>query len=328
MQGFFKFKQHAIRYSFGAFIMALLLLHVSGWMPIPFIERLEQDSYDARLKLLLPGGVDTRVVIVDIDEKSLSEQGRWPWGRDKLAALVDQLFEHYQINTLGFDVVFAESDDSSGYKALTQLQQQHFQGNVAFLEVLAKIRPKLDYDQRFADSLTGRRVVLGYYFSNQAIERSGALPPPILAPSAFQEKPVQTLRYVGFGANLPSLQQQAIAAGHFNPVVDSDGIARKISMLSEYEGGYYESLALATARVALGVAAIRPGFAQRGVSKRYAGLEWLEVGQQRIPVDRHAAALIPYRGVQGSFPYVSATDVLNGRVNPTMLHNKIALVGK
>lgn len=60
--------------------MATLLLHVSGKVPLSFIQQLEQNSYDARFNLLMLGGVDTRVVIVDIDEKSLSEQGRWPWG--------------------------------------------------------------------------------------------------------------------------------------------------------------------------------------------------------------------------------------------------------
>lgn len=320
-------KQHAIRYAMGVLVMATLLAHVSGWMPIAFLNQMELDSYDARLNVLMPRGVDQRVVIVDIDEKSLNEQGRWPWGRDKVALLINQLFSHYQINTLGFDVVFAEKDESSGYKALMQLQQSHFKDNPTFQKALDDIKGDLDYDQRFANSLDGKKVVLGYYFSNNALEKSGVLPPPNLNKSAFLGKPVRVSSYVGYGANLGLIQQHAKASGHFNPVVDVDGLSRKISMLSEYQGGYYESLSLAVARLATGGDAIKPGFAQRGVSNMYAGLEWLNVGERKVPVDSEVAALIPYRGPQGSFIYVSATDVLNGKVSPNLLKGKIILVG-
>jgi adenylate cyclase len=69
----------------------------------------------------MPRTLDERIVIVDIDEKSLAEVGRWPWGRNRLAELVDELFDRQKIAILGFDVVFAEADDSSGLKRLRQL---------------------------------------------------------------------------------------------------------------------------------------------------------------------------------------------------------------
>jgi adenylate cyclase len=53
--------------------------------------------------------LDERVVIVDIDEKSLAKVGRWPWGRNKLAELTNELFDRQKIALLGFDVVFAEA---------------------------------------------------------------------------------------------------------------------------------------------------------------------------------------------------------------------------
>lgn len=79
-------------------------------------------------------------------------------GRDKLADLVNQLFEHYQINTLGFDMVFAERDDSSGLRVLSNLQQSHFQDNATFKPIQADIEPLLNDDQRFADSLQGKKA--------------------------------------------------------------------------------------------------------------------------------------------------------------------------
>ena len=83
-----------------------------------FIERLENLAYDARVRLTMPNDVDDRIVIVDIDEKSLSKIGRWPWGRDKMASLINQLFDHYKVEMVGFDIVFASPDESSGLSML------------------------------------------------------------------------------------------------------------------------------------------------------------------------------------------------------------------
>ncbi len=109
----------------------------------------------------MPGGVDDRVVILDIDEKSLAEGGRWPWSRDKMAALVDRLFDHYDIQVLGFDVVFAEPDESSGLRSLEAIGRKELKDDPAYQNTLKGLRTTLDYDRRFAESMAKRNVVLG-----------------------------------------------------------------------------------------------------------------------------------------------------------------------
>jgi len=59
----------------------------------------------------------------------------------------------------------------------------------------------------------------------------------------------------------------------------------------------------------------------------YAGLESLKLGPRTIPVDADMAALVPYRGRQGSYRYVSASDVLQGKVEASVLRGAIVLVG-
>ena len=68
----------------------------------------------------------TIIVIVDIDEKSLAEEGRWPWRRNRMAQLLDELFDYYHVSVVGFDVVFAEPDESSGLKILENLAKGEF----------------------------------------------------------------------------------------------------------------------------------------------------------------------------------------------------------
>lgn len=321
--------KHGVRLSLSLAIVVLMLIHVTGLLPLSAIDRLENFTYDVRLNMLMPEGIDERIVIVDIDEDSLHAEGRWPWSRNKLAHLVNQLFDVYQVKVLGFDVVFAEKDESSGLKSLQDIQAGNLAGNQAFSEALAQLTPKLDYDQLFADSLKDRNVVLGYFFLRDAkANLSGTLPAPSFVEGSFKGKNIHFIEATGYGANLAILQNSASAAGHFNPDPDADGISRKVPMVIQYEGKAYEALSIAVAKAALSVDKIQAGYAEGfGVGKKYSGLEWLRLGNRRIPVDQQVSALIPYHGPQGSFNYVSATDILSGKADHAILKNKIVLVG-
>jgi adenylate cyclase len=95
--------------------------HASGWAPLRFVTLVDLAISDARLRAFMPRTLDPRIVIVDIDEKSLAEIGRWPWGRDTMAALVDELFTNQGAPVVGFDMVFAEPDNNSAFAALRQM---------------------------------------------------------------------------------------------------------------------------------------------------------------------------------------------------------------
>lgn len=329
MQIFSLLLKHAARVAISLVVLVILLLNTSEVLNFGFIKRLENFTYDVRLNLMMPSTVDDRIVIVDIDEKSLQEQGRWPWGRNKLATLLDQLFDRYHIKVIGFDVVFAEKDESSGLKNLEDIRANYMQGDAEFDQVLAELRPKLDYDRLFAKSLQGRNVVMGYYFTQDSRGNTvGILPHPSFVEGSFAGKNIFFKQATGYGANLQILQENARSGGHFNPDPDDDGITRKVPVLYEYKGAVYEALPVAIAKLALGAQRLEAGFAKgMGVGKKYAGLEWLNLGARKIPVDGKISSLIPYRGKQGSFPYVSATDVINGKADPDVLKDRIVLLG-
>lgn len=325
--------QHTVRFVLSAAILVLLLLNATGHVHLSAIQKLELFTYDTRLNLLLPEGRDARIVIIDIDEKSLQAEGRWPWGRNKLANLVNTLFDDYQIKVLGFDMVFAEKDESSGLQHLNAIKTQYLATDPtlgqALHQAVEALKPTLDFDRLFANSLKNRNVVLGYVFSHDAAAiGTGALPPASFDASHFKAKPIQWVTESSYSANLADFQANSQAGGYFNINPDADGIMRRVPMLVQHDRKIYQSLSLAMAGAALGAKNIEAGFAKGlGVGKRYAGLEWLKLGQHRIPVDKEVSALIPYRGPQGSFQYLSATDVLTHRVAPELLKNKIVLVG-
>jgi adenylate cyclase len=122
-------KKHAVRIVFGLVVVLFFLGHASDkWYRIPLIDRLEAIVYDTRVNLTMPRTLDERIVIVDIDERSLRTreeggEGRWPWPRSRMAVMMDNLFEKYGVAIVGIDVVFAEPDESSGLGVLEQLAQ-------------------------------------------------------------------------------------------------------------------------------------------------------------------------------------------------------------
>ena len=293
---------------------------------IGFITRLDNILYDWRLAMTMPRARDNRIVILDIDEKSLGEIGHWPWSRNVMAELLDKLFDRQGVQLVAFDVVWAERDPSSGIEVLDKLGRGELKDNAQFQSSYAALRPNLDFDGRFAAAMKGRPVVLGYYFNSEdRAVRVNALPRPVLLKGAFKGTNAEFHEWKGYTGNLPEYVQSAAAVGHINPFLDSDGVLRRVPLLVEFEGDYYEALSLAvfrtvTAKTMGGIQPVQPGFKERS-------LESLRVGPFEIPVDDNGAALIPYRNGKPSFKYMSVVDVLKDRVPAGALKDKIVLVG-
>ena len=322
-------KQHIVRIALGLAVVLLFIGHAARFYQIGIITQLDNIIYDTRLRLTMPRTQDERIVILDIDEKSLQEVARWPWPRDVMAKVVEKLFDRYQIALVGFDVVFAEADFSSGIKRLDELALKEFKQVPGFADTYERLRPQLDNDGMFAKAIKGRPVVLGYYLNSEGdAKRIAAIPDPVLPKGTFGGRNIAFTTWKGHGGNLAPFQQAAANAGHFNPLVDFDGVVRRVPMIAEYDGAYYEALSLAMVRTLLGFPKVEPGFAaDRLAHKGYAGLEWLKVGPLTIPVDETASALIPYRGGKFSFKYISLSDILNDRLPAGALKGKVALVG-
>jgi adenylate cyclase len=309
-------------------VLVLLLLHAAGTYRLLFVDSLDNLIYDARLRLTMPRTVDDRIAIVDIDERSLAEVGRWPWSRDRMTALVDRLFDD-GATTVGLDIVLAEPDDSSGLASLERLATHELQHDAGYLAALNGLRGQLDFDGRFAAAMRGRPIVLGYYLADHA-EPNGALPEPVMRASVFAGHRGGLNDRSGYGANLPIFQHAAATAGFFNPIIDFDGNVRRVPLLASHGGNVYEALSLAVTGMVLGKPEITPNFGEGG-DRTDDALESIDLhtprGTLRIPVDAEGAALVPYRGYAGSFRYVSAADVLDGRVPPARLQGRIVLVG-
>jgi adenylate cyclase len=281
----------------GLALTGILWFSLLGYLPIGIVATGDRLIQDQRLRWR-PVAPAAQVLIVDIDEKSLAEEGRWTWPRKRLADLVDRIVDKGQARVLGFDVVFAE--------------------------------PLPQEDEVFARALAGRPVVLGYYFtSDNGGRRIGQLPAPVMPVAGLSGVHARPLIWDGYGANRPGLAAAAASSGFFNAVVDPDGVVRSVPLLAVHDGRVYESLAVAMLRVALGGRAAGGGHA--GAAPLRIGSGTLGIGDLRIPFAHDLTARVPFAGAAGPgagrIAYLSASDVLSGAVDPAVFKDRVVLVG-
>jgi adenylate cyclase len=304
--------------------MAFMVLHISGALRIPLVDEIEEYLYDVRLRWSMPNTLDEQIVIVDVDERSIAEQGHFPWQRDTMADLVNILFDDYGVRVLAFDMLFAEPEESTALQLIDQLRDRPGL-SLPFDELEERWRT----DRQFAESLIARNVILGFVFKPIVSEReppeTGMLPMPSLFAEQLEGIAIPFYSGAGYTGNFAELQGAA-EFGAFFSYPRLDDVTRITPLLEAYQGDIYESLGLAAARLYLGNPPLQLEF---GDDEEFSGLtlEHIRLGDRRIPVDEKTQAYIPFRGPQGSFRYVSATDVLNRRVAPELLQDKLVMVG-
>jgi len=332
------FSRYGARWALGLLLTLAAVLYVRGDWTSHTIERQDTIISDMRMRLE-PFDTEPGIVIVDIDSKSLTEVGRFPWSRNVMAKLVDQLTRHYEAGAVGFDVSFPEPDTSSGFDVLERLAGKELRDVPALQAQLGKLKPALDYDGMFADSMRGRPVVLGFNLTSG--QAKGVLPEPAFTTEFLNGRELMAYAVDGYEANIAQLQQAAKGAGVFTAVPDADGIVRSSPLVFRVGDGYYSSLSLATLAAFLDTRAINPVLpkAVDTLSEREreaSAFDTLQLwtnkaGRVAFPVGDGMTSLVTFRGTGGpsggAFPYVSAVDVLNGKVAKEVLEGAIVLVG-
>ena len=308
-------------------LITTLLFAWSQFTNLPLLHTLQQRAefiaYDMRLNTSLDKqALDPRIVIIDVDEKSLGIEGRWPWPRDKIADLTDHLFEAGAV-VVGYDIFFSEPERNKAEAVLQQLQTNGT-NNSELITSIKTLIPEFDNDQRLAESLTERDVTLGYLFHAEAAQAVGELPQPLLTLRGEQAKRSGIKTMPNYTANLPLLQANAISSGFVTTWPDPDGIIRRTPMLIRHGDQVYGSLSLNIAKLYLFLEDAQISTAAIG---EIDAVENIMLGGTTIPTDGLGLALVPFKGVAGSFPYISATDILSGSLDETTLDGAIVLIG-
>jgi adenylate cyclase len=277
----------------------------------------EYALYDSVLRRAATNPPGPQVVIVDIDERSLSAIGQWPWRRDVIGRMIARVRD-LGAAAIALDMMFAEPDRQDQPAGARSARPD--EGAAA--SVASQAGPT---DVVFARDLHKGRVVLGYALTFDGNSRGShdcVLHPVGLTIAQRPEDTSETpfFRAAGAVCSLPALAQAAGASGFLNATPDRDGVMRRVPLLLELNGNVYPALALA----AVMSAKRTPGIALRVANVNTSALS---LGDTVAPLDGKSNLLVRYRGGRRTFPYVSAADVLDGRVPADTFRNKLAFVG-
>ncbi|MHB9097978.1 MAG: CHASE2 domain-containing protein, partial [Syntrophales bacterium] len=313
-------------------LVALILFIIDA----PFLRFMELKALDLRMvsRGTIPAGGET--VIVAIDEKSLSELGRWPWPRTTIAKLVDTL-KGYGAKVVGFDIVFAEPDTNSSMKAVAELSREVEDVGIRDARIFGLLKKKqqlADTDAALARSIEkAKNVTLGYFFHISAkevgylTEREITAGEKNIANSRFPMVRAQKgasdaalIRAYAAEPNIPILCEAAENSGYFNSFQDSDGVIRWAPLAIKFRGNYYTSLALS-------MIAQYKDWPMLVLNLAEYGVDGITLDKLEIPTNESGRMLINYLGPGKTFPYYSVSDILGGRVPAETFKGKIVLVG-
>ncbi|HUC47860.1 MAG TPA: adenylate/guanylate cyclase domain-containing protein [Xanthobacteraceae bacterium] len=290
-------------------LFALIPLRLAD--PRPLAE-LRLRTFDL-FQVLLPRQQTARpVVIVDIDEDSLKEIGQWPWPRTTVADLVTKITELGAL-CIGFDIIFAEPDRMSPAVA-----ERSFRG------IDEATRTKLDSlpsnDAVLADAIGNSRVVVGQAGSEhaeplpraeQSLQTGFAIRGP--DPSGF------LVTFPGLLRNVPPIEEAAAGRGSFSIKPETDGIIRRVPMIMKAQGTLVPSLTMEMLRIVSHASAIL-------VRANEAGVQAVSIPGLEVPTD-HNGQLWVHFNKHDPARYVSAKDILQGRVPPDRLRGRLVLIG-
>jgi adenylate cyclase len=275
------------------------------------LARVEWRVYDMLVRASSTRPPDSRVVVVDVDERSLTVIGQWPWRRDLVAALIDEL-RNLGASVVALDIMFSEADR------------------------YADEGPNPDV--ALEETLRGGRVILGYAltFDDPGEAPRTCVNHPIgLAIVGGEDEPAadSLFRATGAVCNLPNLALAAGISGFLNAAPDPDGILRRVPLVVELDGRMYPALALTAVSAATDSQGVALRIANANASTLMVspingnGAAHGRNGSINVPLDGKSNLLLRYRGKKRTFPYVSAVDVLDARLDPATFRDKVVFVG-
>jgi adenylate cyclase len=291
-----------------ALLIGLAAFRVADPAPIEELRVRTFDTFqriDPRVKTARP------VTIVDIDEASLAKLGQFPWPRTRIADLVTNLTKLGAV-VIAFDIVFSEPDRLNPDVAADTFRNLDE-------ETRSKLRALPSNDQLFADAMRRSRVVLGESGLPYVIsEFDKSLPLTGLAMLGEEPQPFM-LDWPGLLRNVPVLEAAAAGRGLFSIKPERDGIVRRVPMMMLAQEATMPSLSFEMLRVATGTDTIF-------IKSDRAGIKSFAVKGFEVATDRNGQLWVHFAHHDPSI-FVPAVDVLEGRVAPERIANKLVLVG-
>jgi len=263
----------------------------------PAVEGLDLKLADQMFRLRGAEPVGSEVAIVQIDVQASNFLGRYPWSRERWAGVLNAL-SLYRPKVLALELA-PGLVDRSDTAAL---------GSYLLADVLGR----------------NKNIVVPFSFvpSEQTLSTLSA--PSYFSAESFPgaELELKSLPLTAAGSvNYPdrAFAEKGVGLGHNTQLPDGDGTVRWHPLVVNFEGLYYPSLALTTARLYLGLSKTQCSILPGGGVK---------LGNTVIPTDKQGRLFINYAGPAGSFKTYNLSDVLQGQIDPNALKGKAVILAK
>lgn len=241
-----------------------------------------------------------KVTIIDIDEKSITQIGQWPFGREYMAQVLANL-TNAGAGIIGVDIIFSENDRSS---PSFMAQKLNIKGEFT------------DNDELLAAVISQTPTVLGYYFTNDLSKNSKPIAHTKFSPTSS----AHLLKFENVVTNISPIQESSYSSGFFNAFNNYTGKMTKMPLMLQYENKIYPSLIFEMINLASNtkeVKIIQDDYSIHGV----------KLSNIVIPTDKNGFMRINFRGAKNSFKYISFADILNGNFEQKDINGKFVLIG-
>ena len=299
--------------------LPLLLLALAGLAlenfeatPLASLRNAQFDRYQRQM----PRPRDAEpVVVVGIDSASLAAYGQWPWPRQLMARLVDQIMAGQPL-ALGIDIVFAEADRYSPAVLAEQLPSLSS----------SNLQQLPEPDRRLAEALAGGPSVLAVIGVANPLPGARQPSKPLTALAGGDAAHAHLPRYPAALASRPLLEQGATSNGLINASPDrlrsttERGVFRRAPSLAFIGNQPFLTMSLDMVRLALGEAgSVRPQFGPQG-------MERIAIGDYSLPTQPNGEILLHFGQASANY-YFSAAEVLAGTHPPNLFANRFVLIG-
>jgi adenylate cyclase len=321
--------------SIGA-VLLVLFLFLAG---IPILDMIELKTYDLRFLSRGPLRPSPTVVMALIDEKSLDQEGRWPWPRSKLARLVDALSQD-GAKVIAFDIAFVEPDENSELQFISRLGEKIGELGIRDYKLAAFLnesRNQADNDLALARAIRNNAaaVVLGYFFHmsetdldhkiekgeiDKHLDRISSSKYPLVVYDDPDMKISPFIQAHAPAANLEILTDSSASQGYFSVAADHDGVIRWMPLIIQCGEHIFPHLVVSSASLYL-------DSLQPLVKVARYGVRGIQIGERFLPTDEHGQLLINYLGPPKTFPHYSITDIINGKLPKDTFKDKLVLIG-
>lgn len=329
----------------GFVTLLCVIAYFGDW---PLFRSAESWTYDVRASLRANPKPSGQIVIVGVDEESLTRIGRWPWPRSVIGELLDILRES-GAKVIGVGFVFSEPDQNQGLQEVRAIRRElTLQGQSSAeprpgsksregegraqdmlrmaLDLLGEAEVRLDHDAKLETVLQRTpQVVLPIHMEpGKPGGEAEEIPKAVLANALGQpEEPLDTDTLLRLETRklvppLPSFLPEGVALGHLRVIPDRDGRVRREQLVLEHRGRLYPSFSL---RILSAYLAIPPALI---TAKPGTGVT---IGTVRLPTDDALRMPISFNGPAGTFKAVPAHAVLTGQVLPETFRGKLVLLG-